>query len=238
MNKSLTGARGRVDSPVDMIRVLFKETARNLEEVSRASYVGDIHRAVKVLSSCFAAGGKLLVFGNGGSCADAQHICAELVGRFVLPRRALPAIALSANQAVLTAWGNDYSFETIFARQVEALGCPGDVAWGISTSGNSPNVVEALRVSRKNGLSTIGLTGKDGGRSAQWCDVLMAVPLTETPRIQEVHLVTYHAMCAAVENHLFGELETSIVTSTTVPPGMDSVGPVVRRSRRTGGVVR
>jgi D-sedoheptulose 7-phosphate isomerase len=128
-----------------------------------------------------------LVFGNGGSSADAQHICGELVGRFMCERRALPAIALSANQAVITAWSNDCSFETVFSRQIEALGRPGDVAWGISTSGNSPNVIEALRVARQSGLSTIGLTGQSGGRMAQWCDVLMAVPLTETPRVQEVH---------------------------------------------------
>jgi D-sedoheptulose 7-phosphate isomerase len=198
-----TKARGNLDAQVDTISVLFQETARNLELVSKDSYVGEIHRAIELLLSCFSAGGKLLVFGNGGSSADAQHICAELVGRFMHERRALPAIALSANQAVLTAWSNDYGFDTVFSRQVEAFGHPGDIAWGISTSGNSPNVVEALKVARERGLSTIGLTGKGGGRMAPWCDVLMAVPLTETPRIQEIHVITYHAICATVESHLF-----------------------------------
>ena len=186
-----------VDASV--IASVFHATARNLELIAGYSYIADVDRAIEVLSSCFAAGGKLLVFGNGGSSADAQHICAELVGRFMRERKALPAIALSANQAILTSWSNDYSFDTVFSRQIEALGHTGDVAWGISTSGNSPNVVIALKTARDRGLSTIGLTGKDGGQMARWCDVLMAVPLTETPRIQEVHLVTYHAICGAVE---------------------------------------
>lgn len=146
----------------------------------------------------------LLAFGNGGSSADAQHLCAELVGRFVRERRALPAIALTTNQALLTAWSNDYQFDDVFARQIEAFGRPGDVAFGISTSGNSPNVVNALKRARSLGLRTIGLTGAGGGAVAPHCDVLMAVPLTETPRIQEVHLVTYHALCAALEDRLFG----------------------------------
>jgi D-sedoheptulose 7-phosphate isomerase len=185
-----------------MIASLFQSSARNLELIAKDSYIADVQRASELLSACFNAGGKLLVFGNGGSSADAQHICGELVGRFMCERAPLPAIALSTNQAILTAWSNDYGFETVFSRQIEALGRPGDIAWGISTSGNSPNVINALRVSRERGLSTMGLTGKGGGRIAQWCDVLMAVPFTETPRIQEVHLVTYHAICAAVENDL------------------------------------
>jgi len=139
------------------------------------------------------------VFGNGGSSADAQHFTAELVGRFAAERRALPAIALTTNQAVLTAWSNDHSFDDVFARQIEALGSRGDVAFGISTSGNASNVLNALERARERGLRTIGLTGGQGGRMAGLCDVLLAVPLTNTARIQEVHLVTYHAICAAVE---------------------------------------
>ncbi len=198
-----------------MIASVFQETARNLEAIAKDSYIEEVCRAVESLWSCLRACGKLLVFGNGGSSADAQHICGELVGRFMCERRALAAIALSTNQAVLTAWSNDYSFETVFSRQIEALGRPGDVAWGISTSGNSPNVVEALKVARQLGLSTIGLTGQGGGGMAQWCDVLMAVPLTETPRIQEVHVITYHAICAAVEN----KVVTSWMESTPASAG-------------------
>lgn len=198
-----------------MITSVFQETARNLEAIAKDSYIAEVCRAVETLSSCLQGCGKLLVFGNGGSSADAQHICAELVGRFMCERRALAAIALSANPAVLTACSNDYGFETVFSRQIEALGRPGDVAWGISTSGNSANVVEALKVARQLGLSTIGLTGRGGGRMAQWCDVLMAVPLSETPRIQEVHLITYHAICAAVEN----KVVTSWMESTSASAG-------------------
>jgi D-sedoheptulose 7-phosphate isomerase len=183
---------------------LLRATARDLETISATSYPQEADRAVAVLAEALASGHKLLAFGNGGSSADAQHLCAELVGRFVVERPALPAIALTTNQALLTAWSNDYRFDDVFARQIEALGKPGDVAWGISTSGNSANVVNALRRARELGLRTIGLTGDGGGQVAQHCDVLMAVPLTETPRIQEVHLVTYHAVCAALEERLFG----------------------------------
>jgi D-sedoheptulose 7-phosphate isomerase len=113
-------------------------------------------------------------------------------------------VALTTNQALLTAWSNDYQFDDIFARQIEGLGRPGDVAWGISTSGNSANVVNGLRRARELGLRTIGLSGSGGGRMAEHCDVLMAVPLQQTPRIQEVHLVTFHAICGALEQRLFG----------------------------------
>jgi D-sedoheptulose 7-phosphate isomerase len=190
-------------SKVDSIGLLFHRTARNVEAVSEDPYIREVHSAVELLVACFKTGGKLLVFGNGGSSADAQHFCGELVGRFKCERQALPALALSANQAVLTAWGNDYSFETVFSRQVQAFGKPEDIAFGISTSGNSPNVVEGLRVARGRGLATIGLSGKGGGQMSAWCDVLMAVPLVETPRIQEIHLITYHAICEAIENSLF-----------------------------------
>jgi D-sedoheptulose 7-phosphate isomerase len=166
---------------------LFQQAARNIQSLSGSGYADQVERALRILVQAFQTGHKLLVFGNGGSAADAQHICGELVGRFEKERAGLPALALSANQAMLTAWSNDYGFESVFARQVEALGVPGDVAWGISTSGNSPNVVAALQAARSRGLCTLGLTGASGGKVAPWCDVLMAVPLTSTPRIQEAH---------------------------------------------------
>lgn len=194
------------------ISQLFQEISVNLQKLSESDYPSQVGRAIDILTAAFRSGRKLLVFGNGGSSADAQHICGELVGRFLRERSALPAIALSANQAVLTAWSNDYSYETAFARQIEALGKSGDVAWGISTSGNSPNVIKALKVARDRNLRTIGLTGSGGGEMGGLCDVLMAVPLTSTPRIQEVHLSTYHAICAAVEENLF---EAPVGTSLT-----------------------
>jgi D-sedoheptulose 7-phosphate isomerase len=187
---------------MDAIRGLFKDVAANMGRVAESAYVEGIVRAIDVLDEAFRAQGKLLVFGNGGSSADAQHLTAELVGRFAADRRALPAIALTTNQAMLTAWSNDHSFDDVFARQVEALGRPGDVAWGISTSGTSANVVNAMRRARELGLRTIGLTGAGGGAMATWSDVLLAVPLEETARIQEIHLVTYHAICAALEDRM------------------------------------
>jgi D-sedoheptulose 7-phosphate isomerase len=182
---------------------LLLEASASLKRVSESPYERAVTAALDLLYEAMAGGRTLLVFGNGGSSADAQHLCAELVGRFNRDRRPLPAIALTTDQAFLTAWRNDYSFEDVFARQVEAFGRPGDVALGISTSGNSPNVVNALRRARELGLRTMGLTGEGGGRMAGHCDVLMAVPLRETPRIQEVHLVTDHALCALLEERLF-----------------------------------
>lgn len=181
---------------------IFRQVAANMQEVAGSPYLNAVTRAIDVIHGAFVSGRKLLIFGNGGSSSDAQHLSAELVGRFMAERRPLPAIALTTNQAILTAWSNDYSFEDVFARQVEALGRAGDVALGISTSGKSPNVLAALRRAREGGLATIGLTGADAGALSELCDVTLAVPLKETARIQEVHLVTYHAICAALEGRL------------------------------------
>jgi D-sedoheptulose 7-phosphate isomerase len=181
---------------------LLRQIAESLRTISEGSYSEQVEQALDILENAFRAGGTLLVFGNGGSAADAEHLCAELVGRFSADRRPLPAIALTTNQAFLTAWSNDRHFDDVFARQIEGLGRPGDVAWGISTSGTSPNVVNGLRRARELGLKTLGLTGVTGGSVAEYCDALMAVPLDQTPRIQEVHLVTYHAICGALERRL------------------------------------
>src|SRR5688572_17334231 len=184
---------------------VLRETADALRVVSESAYCEAVEQALDLLEDAFREGRTLLTFGNGGSSADAQHLCAELVGRFLLDRRPLPAVALTTNQALLTAWSNDFRFDDVFARQIEGLGRAGDVAWGISTSGNSPNVVNGLRRARELQLRTVGLTGSEGGRMAEYCDVLMAVPLRETPRIQEVHLVTFHTICGALEQRLFGQ---------------------------------
>ncbi|HEY5907161.1 MAG TPA: SIS domain-containing protein [Vicinamibacteria bacterium] len=155
-----------------------------------------------VLSACLRAGGKILVFGNGGSAADAQHLAAELVGRYLVDRRALPAIALVTDPAIITAVGNDLGYEAIFRRLVEAHGRPGDVAIGISTSGRSRNVLAALEWARANGLVTVGLTGGGGGALAGLVDHLIDVPSSETPRIQEVHGLVVHLLCQIVEEEL------------------------------------
>jgi D-sedoheptulose 7-phosphate isomerase len=182
---------------------IFRKVALNMSDAADTPYVEAIERTVDVLSDAFQSGNKLLVFGNGGSAADAQHLCAELVGRFAAERGPLAAIALTTDQALLTAWSNDRGFEGVFSRQVHALGRPGDVAWGISTSGTSANVIDALKRARSLGLKTIGLTGRGAGALAPLCDVLMAAPVTETARIQEVHVVTDHIICAELERRLF-----------------------------------
>ncbi len=178
---------------------LLIQVSDHLRALASTSYPATVVRATALLADAIRAGNKVLVFGNGGSAADAQHIAAELVGRFARPRAPMAALALATNQAYLTAWSNDVSYDDVFAREIEAIGRPGDVAWGISTSGNSPSVVAALRRARELGLKTIALTGEGGGAAAAESDVLLAVPLTETARIQEVHIITYHAICAALE---------------------------------------
>lgn len=158
--------------------------------------------AAALLVDVFGRGGRVLVFGNGGSAAQAQHFAAELVGRFEAERRALAAIALSTDTSALTAIGNDYGFDRVFARQVEALGRPGDVALGISTSGRSANVIRGLQAARAAGLATIGLTGRDGGDMGRHVDVHVNVPDTSTARVQEAQLTLLHVLCSLVEQEL------------------------------------
>lgn len=182
---------------------LFARSAANVLMAGTPEYVAQLEAAIELIISAFRSGHKLLVFGNGGSAADAQHIAGELAGRFHLNRAGLPAAALGSNAALTTAWSNDHEFSSVFARELQALGREGDVAWAISTSGNSPNVVEACRYARGAGIKVIALTGEGGGQLAGLADVLLAAPCTDTPRVQEVHLVSYHAICAAVEERMF-----------------------------------
>ncbi|HEX6463165.1 MAG TPA: D-sedoheptulose 7-phosphate isomerase [Vicinamibacterales bacterium] len=163
------------------------------------SNLGPAIVAAQAISDALKARRTLLVFGNGGSAADAQHLTAELVGRFQRERSAMPAIALTVDTSILTAIGNDYSFRQIFARQVEALGRPGDVALGISTSGESPNVVAALQAAKAKGLKTIALTGRDGGSVGRAADIHVNVPDQNTQRVQEVHMTLLHVMCEVIE---------------------------------------
>lgn len=156
----------------------------------------------RVMCARLRAGGKILVFGNGGSAADAQHFAGELVGRFQRERPGIAAIALGTDPSIVTAVGNDLGFERVFARQIEALGRSGDVAFGISTSGRSPNVLAALRLARERGLVTVGLTGRGGGELAALVDHLVDVPDHETPRIQEVHGMVVHVLCELIEEEL------------------------------------
>ena len=164
--------------------------------------------AVDLVVTALAKGNKLLVMGNGGSAGDAQHLAAEIVGRFKLERRALPAIALTTDTSILTAIGNDYGFEQVFRRQVEGLAAPGDVVIGISTSGNSPNVLAALTLAREMGCRTVGLLGRDGGTIGPVVDLELTVPSQDTPRIQEGHITMIHILCDLVERRMFGDAAT------------------------------
>ena len=148
-------------------------------------------------------GGKLLIAGNGGSAADAQHIAAEFVGRFKMQRNPLPAIALTTDTSVLTAVGNDYGFEQVFARQIVGLGRPGDCFLALSTSGRSPNVLTALTTARAHGIATIGLTGEKGEAMRPTCDLLLSAPSAESDLVQQIHMVVAHAVCGIVERELF-----------------------------------
>ena len=162
-----------------------------------------IAEMVTLLVETFRHGGKLLVMGNGGSAADAQHFVAEIVSRFKMERRALPAIALSTDTSILTAIGNDYGFDKVFRRQIEALAAEGDLVVGISTSGNSPNVLHALDLAREKGCHTVGLLGRDGGTIKDYCDLALVVPSDDTPRIQEGHITIIHIVCDLLEKTLF-----------------------------------
>jgi D-sedoheptulose 7-phosphate isomerase len=163
----------------------------------------EVRRAAGLIAAAFKANGKFLVFGNGGSAADAQHIAGELVNRFLQKRRGLPAIALTTDGGVLTCVANDTGFENIFARQIEALGTKGDVCLAISTSGTSANIINACKQAREQRIKVIGLLGRDGGSVAQLCDLALIVPSQDTQRIQETHNLLGHIICELIEAELF-----------------------------------
>lgn len=183
----------------------YLEASRDvLEATGRSLAPALVERAIGVCAAALAADKPLLVCGNGGSAADAMHIAGELVGRFLRERRALKAIALTADSAILTAWGNDYSYETVFARQVDAYGEAGGVLLALSTSGNSPNVVAAAKAARARGMQVVALTGKGGGKLAPLVDVLLDVPSTATPLVQQAHICLYHYLCQEIEARIAG----------------------------------
>jgi D-sedoheptulose 7-phosphate isomerase len=165
-------------------------------------------RAATMIVDAFNNENKLMIFGNGGSAADAQHIAAEFVNKFMIDRPPLPAIALTTDTSVLTSVGNDYTFDEVFSKQIKALGMEGDVAWGMSTSGNSVNVVEALAVARERGLRTIGMTGSSVGQMAEVAQVLLTVDAENTARMQECHITMAHIICELVDYQLFQRLSS------------------------------
>jgi D-sedoheptulose 7-phosphate isomerase len=195
----------RPSSTETAIRELFQASAR-AREVFLAENAAALERAIELVAGALGGGRKVLLFGNGGSAADAQHIAAEFVGRLLRERRPLPAIALTTDTSALTAIANDYGYDDVFARQVRALGTTGDVALAISTSGRSPSVLRAVEACRERGITTIALTGGDGGELAARAEVSLCVSAsTLSPRIQETHILIGHVICELVDRRLFGE---------------------------------
>ena len=191
--------RERVISSIEESIAAKRRLLGNSEAIATMAGVSEI------LIDAFRKGNKLFLFGNGGSAADAQHIAAEFVGRFAFDRPALPALALSVNSSCVTAIGNDYGFEVVFERQLEALGRAGDVAIGISTSGNSRNVLTALSAATRMGMQTVALTGNTGGKMKDCADFCICAPSEETPRIQECHILIGHVIAELVEQTIFYE---------------------------------
>ena len=168
-----------------------------------STYLGAVVKVAEAMTKCLRSGNKILFFGNGGSAADAQHLAAELSGRFLKERKSLSGWALTTNSSVLTAIGNDYSFDDVFARQIQGIGNPDDVAFAITTSGNSPNALRAVNVARDMKLVTVGLTGRSGGKLRSLADHSICIPSDQTPRIQEAHILTGHILCELIEETLF-----------------------------------
>jgi D-sedoheptulose 7-phosphate isomerase len=188
----------------DLVRQRFSDHAEAAERLVESDLTTVVAEVADAIVHAYRENHKLILFGNGGSAADATHTAAEFVGRYARDRAALPAIALGENVSSVTAISNDYSFEHVFVRQLEALGATGDVAVGISTSGNSSNVVAGLEAARAKAMVTVGLTGGEGGAIAAVCDHCICIPANETPRIQEGHILVLHVLCELVEEELFG----------------------------------
>jgi D-sedoheptulose 7-phosphate isomerase len=206
-NEALNGAVavGAWDRMRNLVRKQLMQSVETAQKVLNDNSIQDnLVRAGEITARAMKQGCKLLVCGNGGSAADCQHLVAEFVSRLTIDRPALPAIALTTDTSILTAIGNDYSFDNIFERQVEALGRPGDVLLAISTSGNSRNCIKALELARSSGVHTISFTGNDGGAMAQISDISVIVPSTVTMNIQESHLALEHIFCMVVERCYFG----------------------------------
>ncbi len=194
-----------IDGADQIIRQHLREDIGVKEALLEDDFVNLVRQVAEAIISAYRREHKVILFGNGGSAADAQHLAAEFVGRYRRDRRPLPAVALTVNASAVTAIANDYEFDLVFARQLEALGAAGDVAIGISTSGKSANVIAALRVARREGLITVALTGRPGSPIAEVADFCVCIPSEHTPGIQEAHITVGHVLCELVERALFGE---------------------------------
>ena len=195
-------------------KIIIDRIDKSIEIKKNILMDGDLIKKIDLISQivirAYKSNKKVILFGNGGSAADAQHLAAELVNKFYLDRKSLPAIALTVNTSILTAIGNDYSFDQIFSKQLEGIGEEGDIAIGISTSGNSKDVIEGARKAKEKKLCTIAFTGKSGGKLNEIVDICINVPSDDTPRIQEAHIMVGHIICEIVEKELFKESEKEI----------------------------
>jgi len=189
--------------PIDIVAKSFAESVKAKEKFFNKKNIALVVEAAEMIVDAFKSGGKLMIAGNGGSAADAQHIAAEFVNRFEIERPPLPALALTTDTSNITSIGNDYSFDQIFSKQVRALGRAGDVLLAISTSGNSPNIIKAMDSAKAMQIKTIVLTGKGGGATADKADLLLNVDAKVTARVQEVHITVAHILCELVDNMLF-----------------------------------
>jgi len=185
---------------MDTRQSILASIETKLKLVQDKKFLFELERIANYIIACLRGGRKVLIAGNGGSAADAQHFAAELAGKFIHQRRGLPVIALTTNSSITTAIGNDFGYEYVFSRQVEGLGRQGDIFIGISTSGNSPNIIHAIDSAKKTGLITVGLIGKDGGNMRDLCDLKLIVPSQSTQHIQEAHIMIVHELCALIDN--------------------------------------
>lgn len=198
----------KIENPIREYREIKESIIRNLKEhnnvISKIYFdlTDKITNSVLLIIDCYRNGGKVILIGNGGSAADAQHIAAEFIGHFKLERASLPAISLTTNTSILTALANDYGYETIFSRQLESLANSKDVLIAITTSGNSQNILKAVEMAKSKNIKTIGMTGKTGGKLKNMVDILVNIPSDDTPRIQESHIIIGHIICGIVEENL------------------------------------
>ena len=179
---------------------MLKSIETKLKLLSDADFINEIEKTGSQMITALKLGRKILIAGNGGSAADAQHFAAELAGKFVHQRKGLPVISLTTNSSIITAIGNDFGYEHVFSRQIEGLGQPGDIFVGISTSGNSSNIIEAMEVAKNINMTTIGLLGNTGGRIKDLCDIQLIIPSSSTQHIQEAHIMIIHELCALIDN--------------------------------------
>ena len=185
------------------INELIDAKIQLLNTLKGSEYMETVENAADCMVNCIRNGNKIILAGNGGSAADAQHFAGEIVGRFMMERKSIPALSLCVDPSVMTCIGNDYGYDMVFARQMEGLGQAGDVLVAISTSGNSENIIKAIETAKKKQIKVVGFLGKGGGKIADMCDYALIVPSDDTPRIQEIHTFTVHLMCEYIEKKIF-----------------------------------